>query len=66
MAVLPEHGWVLPGAELGVEGCGRGVLRSDPASPGEEKGQVMSAELVAGQEACGREGVLLGTALTIS
>ena len=45
---------------LGVEGWGSGALRSDPASPGEEKGQVVSAELVAGQEAWGRQGSCCG------
>lgn len=64
--MLPKQGRMLPGAELSTEGWGRGALRSDPASVGQEKGQVVSAELVAGQEVWGREGVLLGIALTVS
>lgn len=52
------------GAERGVEGWSGGAFRSGPASPGEEKARAMSAEPVAGREVQGREGVLLGTALT--
>lgn len=52
-------------AELGMEAWSCGALRSDPAYLGEKDGQVVPAELVAGQEAWGKEGILLGTASTI-
>lgn len=62
----PSRDGFCQGLGSGTQGWGSGVLRSDPASVGQEKGQVVSVELVAGREVWRREGVLLGIALTIS